>query len=84
MDEPSPKPPKTFTVAEANTLLPQVRPLIEQLQGLQRSILQANQQLDELMRKVSVGNGYPIKTIKQHIQDLTKRQLQLVESWGAS
>ncbi len=84
MDEPSPTPPKTFTVAEANALLPKVKPLIEQLQGLQRSILQTNHRLDELMRKLSGGNGYPIQSLKQEIETLTTHQLQLVEGFQSA
>ena len=84
MEEPSPKPPKTFTVAEANALLPTVKPLIEQLHGLQRSILQTNHRLDELMQKLSGGNGYPIQSLKQEIESLTKHQLQLVEGFQSA
>ena len=77
-------PPKTFTVAEANALLPQVIPLIEQLQGLQRSIQQTAQQLNEAVEKVTAGNGYPIQSLKAKIRELTEHQLQLVEAFQSA
>ena len=73
--------PRTFTVSEANALLPQVIPLIEQLQGIQRSIAQTNQQLGEAVEKLSQGNGYPIQSLKEQIKTLTTHQLQLVEAF---
>ena len=72
--------PRTFTVSEANALLPKVIPLIEQLQGLQRSIVKTNQQLDEAIEKLSQGNGYPLQSLKEQIKGLTTHQLQLVEA----
>lgn len=77
-------PPKTFTVEEANALLPRVKALVEQLQGLQHSIAQTNQQLDECMRKVATGNGYPIQSLKQQIDSLTQHQLQLIEGFQSA
>jgi len=82
-DSPDP-PPKTLTVSEANALLPTVRPLLQQLQGLQRSIVQTNQRLDELVAKLATGNGYPIRAIKQQVQELTKHQLQLIEAFQSA
>ena len=81
MDPSSEQPPKTVTLSEANALLLQVRPLLQQLQGLQRSIIQTNQRLDELVTKLATGNGYPIHAIKQQVQELTKHQLQLIEAF---
>lgn len=78
------RPPKTFTVEEANALLPKVKPLIEQLQGLQLSITKTSQQLDELVAKVSAGNGYPIESLKQEIEQLTAHQLQLIEGFQSA
>ena len=74
--------PKTFTVDEANALLLQVKPLLEQLQGLQRSIAQTSQQLDERVRKVSAGNGYPIQTppLLEQFQS-TLKQLEELGCW---
>ena len=78
------QPPKTFTVAEANALLPQLVPLVEQLQGLHRSIVKTTQQLDELVKKLSQGNGYPIQSLKDRIQELTTHQLQLLEAFQSA
>ena len=69
---------------EANALLPSVRPLIEQLQGLQRSMTTVNRQLEELARKVSAGNGYPVQSLKQEIERRSKRTPQLVESFESA
>ena len=76
--------PRTFTVSEANALLPQIIPLIEQLQGIQRSIAKTNQQLDEAIEKLSQGNGYPLKSLKEQIKELTTHQLQLVEAFQSA
>jgi len=76
--------PKIFTVAEANALLPKIKPLIEQLQGLQRSIVETNTRLDDAVRKVSAGNGYPIASLKEQIKDMTKHQLQLIEAFQSA
>jgi hypothetical protein len=76
--------PRTFTVEEANALLPQIKPLIEQLQGLQRSIVKTNQQLDEATAKLSQGNGYPVRSIKDKISELTKHQLQLIDAFQSA
>jgi len=84
MGAPPDQPPKTLTVSEANALLPTVRPLLQQLQGLQRSIVQTNQRLDELVAKLATGNGYPIQSIKQQVQELTKHQLQLIEAFQSA
>lgn len=75
---------KTYTLAQANALLPTVLPLVEQLQALQRSIVQTNQQLDEFINKLSGGNGFPIQSLKDQIQGLTKHQLQLIEAFQSA
>lgn len=84
MDKSPDQPIKTFTVDEANALLPAVRPLIEQLQGLQRSMVTVNRQLEELARKVSAGNGYPVQSLKQEIDLLSRHAPQLVESFESA
>ena len=77
-------PPKLFTVEEANALLPQVRPIVEQLKGLHRSILKTNEEMDGVIAKLSAGNGYPIRTLKERLEDLTKHQLQLIEAFQSA
>ena len=81
---PSEQPPKVFTVDEVNALLPRVRPLITQLQGLHSSIVKTNEQLDESVGKLSAGNGYPLKDVRQQIESLTRHQLQLVEAFHSA
>ena len=78
------EPTKVFSVEEANQLLEQVRPLVQQLQALQGSILKSNQQLQEGARKLSQGNGYPIQEINQQLQELTKHQLHLIEAFESA
>ncbi len=78
------QPPKTFTIEEAQALLPSVAPLIRQLQGLQRSIIQTNKELDEAVGKVSAGNGYPIQSVRTKLKELTKHQLQLIEAFQSA
>lgn len=77
----SPKSPKTFTLAEANALLPKVRALVEQLQQLQRSIVQANAQSEQISLKISTGNGYPIHALKDELKQISKHQLKLIEAF---
>ena len=75
---------KIVTLEEAQALLLRVKPLVEQLQGLQRSIVQANQQLNELVAKLSAGNGYPIQAIKEQTKQVTSRQLHLLEAFQSA
>lgn len=77
-------PPKTFTVSEANSLLPQVIPLIEQLRGLHQSIQQTTKQLEDALAKLSGGNGHPIQSLKEQTQELTSHQLTLVEAFQSA
>ena len=77
-------PPKVFTVEEANQLLSQVAPLVQQLQALQGSIVTTNQQLDEAVEKLAQGNGYPLREIKDQVTRLTEHQLRLVEAFQSA
>ena len=78
------QPEKLFTVDEANRALAEIIPLIQQLQGLQASILNTNHQLDEATKKLSQGNGYPIKEVRKQIEELTKHQLHLLEAFQSA
>ncbi len=78
------QPPKTFTVEAADALLPKIVLLIQQLQALQRSVIETNQQLNELVEKLSHGNGYPLQSIREKIQQLTTHQLQLIEAFQSA
>lgn len=84
MDTSSGRPPKIVTLEEAQALLSTVKPLVEQLQGLQRSIVQTNQQLNDLVGKLSVGNGYPIVTLKEQAKNVTAHQLDLLEAFQSA
>ena len=75
---------KTLSVSEANALLPDVTRLVQQLQGLQQSIVQTNRQLDDVIGKLASGNGFPIQSLKDQIQALTRHQLQLIEAFQSA
>ena len=76
--------PQTFTVAQANALLAKIIPLIEQLQSLQRSILQTNLELNEATGKIAEGNGYPLQSIKKTIKRLLNHQLRLIDAFHSA
>ena len=80
----APDQPKTLTASEANALLLKVQPLVEQLQRFQRSIIQTNHQLDEAVRKLAAGNGYPIQEVREEIHRLTAHQLKLIEAFQSA
>ena len=81
MDEIPSQPTKLFSLSEAQAALPAVTDLVQQLQGLQRSIVKTNKDLDETVGKLSAGNGYPIRTLKDQVKQLTTHQLQLIEAF---
>ena len=78
------QPPKLLTVEEANQLLEHAMPLVQRLQRLHVSILQTNQQLDDHVQKLSVGNGYPIEELRGRIEELTATQMKLLEEFQAA
>ena len=78
------QPAKVFSVEETTQLLPRIIPLVQQLQGLQRSVINTNTQLDEAVHKLSAGNGYPIQEIRKQIAELTKHQLHLIEAFQSA
>ena len=78
------QPPTLLTVEEANRLLEQAMPLVQRLQRLHVSILQTNQQLDDDVQKLSVGNGYPIQKLRERIEELTAAQMKLLEEFQAA
>ncbi len=79
-----PDTPKLFTVEEANALLEPIAKLMQQLQGLHQSILKTNQQLDERVEKLAAGNGYPIQELREEVEQLTGRQLNLVQAFQSA
>lgn len=76
--------PKLFTVDEANKLLQQAQPLVEQLKGLYQSIVKTSKEIDAVIAKLSAGNGYPIRELNDRLEELTKHQLQLVEAYQSA
>jgi len=40
--------------------------------------------VDERVRKVSAGNGYPIQELKDQIRELTQHQLHLLEAFQSA
>ena len=84
MDEIPDQPTKLLSAPEAQAALPAVSALVQQLQGLQRSIVQTNKDLDETVGKLSAGNGYPIRALKDQVKQLTTHQLQLIEAFQSA
>jgi hypothetical protein len=84
MDKTPDPPLKIVTLAEANGLLPRVIPLVEQLRSLQRSITDTNKKLEAVVEKLSAGNGYPIQSLKDELEALTRHQLQLIEAFQSA
>lgn len=84
MDEAGGANPKLLTSAEANALLPKVRELALQLKGLYHSIVKTNNEMDEVIAKLTAGNGYPISDLKSRLEELTKHQLQLIEAYQSA
>ena len=70
--------PQILSLAEANAALPKVIPLIEQLQQLQRAILDGEQQHEELTNKLAGGNGHSQTALQDQLHAGTARQDQLV------
>ena len=84
MDGTPDQPTKLLSAPEAQAALPAVSALIQQLQGLQRSIVKTNKDLDETVGKLSAGNGYPIRALKDQVKQLTTHQLQLIEAFQSA
>ena len=84
MTEPSEFSPQVITASEASALLPKVIPLVQQLQGIHRSITETNRRLDEAVEKLAQGNGYPVHSLKEQVKDLTQHQLQLIEAFQSA
>ena len=59
--------PKLFTADEANKLLTKVEPFVSQLKGLYHSIVKTNKEIDEVIGKLSAGNGYPIRELNDRL-----------------
>lgn len=77
------QPSHLFTVSEANELLEHVRPLVEQLQRLQESVLRLSRRLDSHREKVSAGNGYPVQALERRIEELADEQRRLTTRFDA-
>jgi len=78
------QPSKLFTVAEATQLLDRVRPLVEQLQHRQRSLLELARRLDGHREKLSAGNGYPVQKLQRSVAELTGRQRRMAQQFEAA
>ena len=70
--------PKALSLAQADTALPQVVPVLEQLQRLQRALLESEQQREELTHKLSVGNGHSHAVLQDQLHAGIARHDQLV------
>ena len=70
--------PKILSLAEANAALPQVLHLVEQLQQLQRAILDSEQQHEALTTQLAGGNGHSQTALQDQLHAGTARYDQLV------
>ena len=70
--------PKILSLAEANAALPKVIPLLEQLQQLQRAVLESERQREELTNKLAGGNGHSQTALQDQRHAETARHDQLV------
>ena len=76
--------PKILSLAETNAELPKVLQLVEQLQRLQRAILDSEQQREELTNKLAGGNGHSRTALQDQLHAETARQDQLVAQADAT
>ena len=76
--------PRVLTIEEANSLLPKISPLVRQIQALHASIVKTSREMDGVIAKLSAGNGYPIRSLKEQLEGLTKHQLQLIEAYQSA
>ena len=76
--------PKILSLAETNAELPKIIQLIEQLQRLQRAILDSEQQREELTNKLAGGNGHSRTALQDQLHAETARQDQLVAQVGTT
>ena len=62
--------PEILTLAEVNAVLPEVRQLVERLQGLQRAIADGEEQREALTKKLAGGNGHSRTALQdQHVAE---------------
>lgn len=70
--------PTVLSLAEANAVLPQVIPVLERLQRLQRAIVDSEQQREELAIQLAGGNGHSRTALQDQLHAITAQQDQLV------
>ena len=71
--------PRTFSIAEAQALLPTIAPLIEQLQALYSSLQENNSRTEELSESASPNEAGD----RAHLRVLSAQQLELAETFDA-
>ena len=76
--------PEILTLAEVNAVLPEVRQLIERLQGLQRAMADGEAQREALTKKLAGGNGHSRTAWQDQLHAGTARQDQHVAEAGAT
>ena len=70
---------RTFTRAEANALLPSLRPLLEQVQALRRESLELDEELKRLHWKAR-GNGHD--DLDEPLSQIQRRRERVVATLG--
>ncbi len=76
--------PKTFTVGEAEALLPKIIPLLEQLQSLYAALERNNAQSDETTQALSDFSESAQESARGRMLVLTAQQQELAETFEAS
>ncbi len=73
--------PRLFTLAEANALLPQVRPLVEKVVECKKEVDKLRKEFEALDASKAHGNGYDMRReqITRRITDLMRQTREALE-----
>ena len=74
--------PRFFTVAEANAMLPTLRPLVAEILAARQRILDAQPQLWPVLEKAARNGGSPLATTVLADFDRVRRNLKAIEAEG--
>ena len=83
MPTPTESNPEILTLAEANVALPKVRQLLERLQGLQRAIVDGEEQREGLAEKLADGNGHSRATLQDQLVAEAEATIKELSACGA-
>ncbi len=79
-------PPRYWTLAEANAMLPRLAQLLEDLRGQAQALEEVQDQLGQMKRTVhSNGNAVHVETLAHQVADLQetlRAGLDQIQEWG--